>query len=240
MFLVLTGKLYIVDVILSYLNSYTLLKISLDIQYTNNRRKVSLTISDHCPIWLMCSRKDWGLKPFRVCNGWLDHVGFKDFVVLQFIVPFSEEVKDEVWGCDGNKSLGLDDFNFNFIKSCWGVLKDDILGFFNEFHISAVMPKAFTASFLALIPKKDHPQGLKDFRPICLIESIYKILAKVLAKRLKKVLGGIISNFQSAFLPGRQILDGVLVFNEIVDLAKRKKECLLFKVDFEKAYDSIS
>lgn len=115
------------------------------------------------------------------------------------------------------------------------------MGFFNEFHSSAVLPKAVSTSFLALIPKNEHLQGSKYYRPICLIGFIYKILAKVLAGRLKKVLSGVISPCQTVFLPGRQILDGVLVVNEIVDLEKKKnEECLLFKVDFEKAYDSIS
>jgi hypothetical protein len=91
------------------------------------------------------------------------------------------------------------------------------------------------------VPKKDHPQDLFDFRPICLIGSLYKILSKLLANRLKRVLGKLISNCQSAFLPQRQILDGVVVLNELIDLAKRRKdECFLFKVDFERAYDSVS
>jgi hypothetical protein len=96
-----------------------------------------------------------------------------------------------------------------------------------------------TASFLTVIPKKDHPQNLFNYRPICLIGSVYKILSKILANRLKGVLGKLIFSCQSAFLPQRQILDGVVVLNEIIDLAKRRKDnCLLFKVDFERAYDS--
>ncbi|MCH89354.1 cysteine-rich receptor-like protein kinase, partial [Trifolium medium] len=55
---------------------------------------------------------------------------------------------------------------------------------------SATLPKAITASFLALIPKKDHLQALSDYRPICLVSSLYKILSKVLSARLKKVLEG--------------------------------------------------
>jgi hypothetical protein len=74
-----------------------------------------------------------------------------------------------------------------------------------------------------------------------LIGSLYKILSKILANRLKKVLGKLISTCQSAFLPNRQILDGVVVLNELIDLARRRKdECLLFKVDFEHAYDTVS
>ncbi|PNX71591.1 cysteine-rich receptor-like protein kinase, partial [Trifolium pratense] len=111
----------------------------------------------------------------------------------------------------------------------------------DEFHEKVALPKVVTASFFILIPKKDHPQDLFDYRPICLIGSLYKILSKVLANRLKKVLGKLISSYQSAFLPQRQILDGVLVLNEVIDLAKRRKDnCLLVKVDFERAYDTIN
>jgi hypothetical protein len=158
------------------------------------------------------------------------------------LAPFlEEEIRDTIWSCDGNKSPGPDGFNLNFLKACWPILKNDIMAFFKEFHENAFLPKALTASFLTLIPKKDHPQGLHDYRPICLIGSIYKILSKMLANRLKSVLGKLISKCQSAFLPGRQIFDGVLILNEIIDLATRRKDfCLFFKVDFEKAYDTVS
>ncbi|GAU31750.1 hypothetical protein TSUD_146380 [Trifolium subterraneum] len=148
--------------------------------------------------------------------------------------------RETVSSCDGNKSPGPDGFNLNFWKACWSFVKEDVLAFFNEFHSNAHCPKALTASFLTLIPKKDHPQDLFDYRPICLIGSLYKILSKLLANRLKKVLGKLISNCQSAYLLKRQILDGIVVLNEIIDFAKRRKdECLLFKVDFERAYDTM-
>jgi len=96
------------------------------------------------------------------------------------------------------------------------------------------------STFIALIPKVDSPKRLNDFRPISLVGSMYKILAKVLAIRLRVVIGSVISDSQSAFIKGRQILDDILVANEVVDEAcKHKKELLLFKLDFEKAYDSI-
>jgi hypothetical protein len=116
-------------------------------------------------------------------------------------------------------------------------VKHDVMAFVTEFHVNAFLPKAMTASFLTLVPKKDHPQGFFDYRPICLIESLY---TKLLANRLKRVLG-MISPCQSAFLLQRQILDGVVVLNELIDLATRRKdECLFLKVDFERAYDTVS
>lgn len=96
------------------------------------------------------------------------------------------------------------------------------------------------ATYIDLIPKVNNPQRLNDFRPISLVGCLYKVLAKVLANRLKSVMGSVVSESQSAFIKGKQILDGILIANEVVDEAKRSnKELLLFKVDFEKAYDSV-
>jgi hypothetical protein len=66
------------------------------------------------------------------------------------------------------------------------------------------------------------------------------LIAKVLAGRLSKVMNSVVANTQTAFIKGRHLVDGVLVINEVVDLAKKSgRECLIFKVDFEKAYDSV-
>ncbi|GAU42970.1 hypothetical protein TSUD_188430 [Trifolium subterraneum] len=166
--------------------------------------------------------EEWHNRPF------LNGINFNTLSVIDncFLLDnFSEEeVRETVWSCDGNKSPGPDGYNINFLKACWSIVKDHVMVFLNEFHNNAHLPKVVTASFLTLVPKKDHPQDLFDYRPICLIGSLYKILAKLLANRLKKVLGKLISNCQSAFLPQRQILDGVVVLNEIIDLAKKRKD----------------
>jgi len=112
--------------------------------------------------------------------------------------------------------------------------------FVTEFHRNGRLSKGINSTFISLIPKIDNPQRLNDFRPIALVGCLYKILAKVLANRLRQVMGTVISETQSAFVKDRQILDGILVANEVVDEARKlKKELLLFKVDFEKAYDSV-
>jgi hypothetical protein len=112
--------------------------------------------------------------------------------------------------------------------------------FISEFHRNGKLTKGLNSTFIALIPKVDSPQRLNDFRPISLVGSLDKILAKLLANRLRIVIGSVISETQTAFVKDRQILDGILIANEVVDEARRlKKELLLFKVDFEKAYDSV-
>jgi hypothetical protein len=157
------------------------------------------------------------------------------------IVPFSmEEIEAVVKDSDGNKSPGPDGFNFTFIKEFWGLMRGEFRIMFDQFYGNASLPKGILSYFLTLIPKVKNPEKLGDYRPISLLGCIYKLLSKVLAARLAKVMGSIISASQSAFLKGRQLVDGVLVLNEVVDSARKTgKECLIFKVDFEKAYDSV-
>jgi hypothetical protein len=156
-------------------------------------------------------------------------------------LPFSlEEIEGVVMECDGNKSPGPDGFNFNFVKSFWGLLKHEIRILFDQFHGNASLPKSFSSYFVTLIPKVNSPLTLNEFRPISLLGCLYKVVAKVLAKRLAKVMDKVVASTQSAFLKGRFLVDGVMVVNEIVDLAKKSgKSCCIFKVDFEKAYDSV-
>ena len=89
-----------------------------------------------------------------------------------------------------------------------------------------------------MIPKKGGAEDFKDFRPISLVGSLYKLLAKVLANRLKRVMGKLVNKAQNAFVGGRQILDGPLIANEFIDSALKKKEKrVLCKLNIEKAYD---
>jgi len=111
---------------------------------------------------------------------------------------------------------------------------------FDQFYANEVLPNSMLGFSVTLIPKVSSPLELKDFRPISFLGCLYKLLAKVLARRLASVVNSIIYPSQSAFLKGRHLVDGVLVVNELVDYVKKaNKECLIFKVDFEKAYDSV-
>ncbi|XP_024634465.1 uncharacterized protein [Medicago truncatula] len=156
------------------------------------------------------------------------------------VFEMGEEIKAGIWDCDSFKCPGSDGVNLGFFKDFSDVLKIDLLNFFAEFHRNGKLTKGLNSTFIALIPKVESPQRVADFRPISLVSSVYKILSKVLANRLRKVVGKVVSDSQSAFIKGRQILDGILIANELVDDAKvKKKDLLLFKVDFEKAYDFV-
>lgn len=85
-----------------------------------------------------------------------------------------------------------------------------------------------THLFITLIAKYRNPQNLSQFRPIFLVGCLYKILAKVLAIRMRRVIGKVIDNCQSAFVKKRQLLNSVLIANEVVDAKKEVKGHALF------------
>ncbi|GKC60665.1 RNA-directed DNA polymerase, eukaryota, reverse transcriptase zinc-binding domain protein [Tanacetum coccineum] len=118
-------------------------------------------------------------------------------------------------------------------------IKDEFR-FVQDFFCTPVILKGCNSSFIALIPKVSNATLVTDFRPISLIGCQYKIIGKILANRLSKVIGSCISLEHLAFIKGRNILDGPLVLNEVMAWHRsRKKQLMIFKVYFEKAFDSL-
>lgn len=79
-----------------------------------------------------------------------------------------------------------------------------------EFDRNEKLTKVINSTFIALIPKVNSSQRLNDFRPISLVGCMYKVLANVLANRLRGIMGSVISDSQSAFVKGKQITDDIL------------------------------
>nr|GEW14102.1 hypothetical protein [Tanacetum cinerariifolium] len=141
-------------------------------------------VFDHCLIVISCGLLNFGPKPFKFFDKWIEN---KDMM---------EVVADSWSNC-------LDDS---------ALLRADV---------------------------RD-PLEFSDFRPISLIGCVYKVIYKVLATRLAKVIPSIVGPNQSVFLTRRQILDGCLIANEIIRIEKiEDHKLLLFKLDFEKAFDSV-
>ncbi|GKD20532.1 hypothetical protein Tco_1222235, partial [Tanacetum coccineum] len=144
-----------------------------------------------------------------------------------------EEIKEAVWDCGSSKALGPDGFSFAFVKKYCDIIKKDLVDFINSFFTSCDMPYGANSSFFTLIPKVNNPTIITNFCLISLIGIHYKIIAKILANRLSKVIDKIVSKEQSVFIAGRQILDGPIILNEIIEWHTQKKQLLIFKVDFE-------
>ncbi|KAF7154379.1 hypothetical protein RHSIM_Rhsim01G0155500 [Rhododendron simsii] len=112
-----------------------------------------------------------------------------------------------------------------------------------SFFQGGFLLKKLNHTNIVLIPKVPHPESLSQFRPISLCNFSVKIISKVLANRLKKFLNGIITPYQSAFVPGRQIQDNILVAHEAFHFLKRKRRgkesFAAIKLDLSKAYDRV-
>ena len=152
-----------------------------------------------------------------------------------------EEIVQVLKDFQGDKAPGPDGFTMTFFQKCWRVVEKDIMDFFEEVYVQCQFERSLNASFITLIPKKVNASNIRDFRPISLIGSMYKLLAKVLANRFKVVLGGLISESQNAFVGGRQMVDSILIANECLDSRVRSGlPGLICKLDIEKAYDHVN
>nr|GEU59693.1 RNA-directed DNA polymerase, eukaryota [Tanacetum cinerariifolium] len=134
-----------------------------------------------------------------------------------------EVVKRAVWDCGTNKSPGPDGFSFEFYCKYWTTIDEDVFQAVRDFFVNGHFPRGCNSSFIALISKIQDAEFVKDFRPISLIGSVYKIIAKILANRLCVVLPYLISDVQSTFVANRQIVDGPFILNELLSWCKIKK-----------------
>lgn len=152
-----------------------------------------------------------------------------------------EEIKHAICCCGSDKAPGPDGFTFQFFKFYWNIINEYIVRFVKSFEQRGRFSKGCNSSFISLAAKIKDLLSLNDYRPISLIGALYKIVAKVLANRVKECIGCCIDEVQSAFVEGRSILEGPLIVNELCSWVKRTdRKMLLFKADFNKAFDSVN
>ncbi|XP_019195702.1 PREDICTED: uncharacterized protein LOC109189548 [Ipomoea nil] len=151
------------------------------------------------------------------------------------------EVRDAFFAMFSDKAPGPDGMNLGFYQQFWDIVGADVTDFVLECLNSGSLPAGLNESNVVLIPKKQSPEMVTDLRPIALSTVVYKIIAKVIANRLKPLLGDIIYVSQSAFILGRLITDNILVAAEVGHFLNRKQLGRVgrgaLKLDMVKAYD---
>lgn len=154
-----------------------------------------------------------------------------------------EEVNCVLAQMHPNKAPSPDGMSPSFFQSCWNDVGGDVSCSVIDILNSCILPTATNFTHIALIPKCKDPVKVTDYRPISLCNVIYKLVAKVLANRLKDILPYVISESQSAFVPGRLITDNVLVAYETLHAMKNKRKGkdgqVALKLDLSKAYDRV-
>jgi hypothetical protein len=153
---------------------------------------------------------------------------------------FENEIHDAIMEMEKNKAPGPDGFPAEFYQKFWDIITIDLMAMFQAFQQHDLPLFHLNFGTVILLPKKENGVQIQQYRPICLLNVSFKIFTKVGMNRVAKVAHSVVRPTQIAFMPGRHILEGVVVLHETIhELHRKKMDGVLLKIDFEKAYDKV-
>jgi len=126
------------------------------------------------------------------------------------------EIKSTLWELNPHKAPGPDGFNSGFFQKAWPVVGHEILSAVKNFFRSGQLLGKANATIVALVPKIPNPSKVGDFRPISCCNTVYKCIAKILARRIQNVLPNLIDPTQSGFVKGRRIAENIFLTQELM------------------------
>lgn len=161
---------------------------------------------------------------------------------LTLLAPFSdEEIKNVFIDMNPHKALGSDGFGPKFFQAYWPIVGPEVCLAIHGFFHHGCLPPSLNHTMIAPIPKQSSPETPNHFRPISLINSIYKAISKLMVQRLCPILKNAHQPpLQNASTPDRSIHDNILIVQEILTSFQKSSTkigwCAL-ELDMEKAYD---
>ena len=157
--------------------------------------------------------------------------------------PYSnEEISNTLFQIGPLKAPGCDGLPARFFQRSWALLKLESVAAVREFFVNGVMPEGVNDTSIVLITKVPHPKDQKDFRPESFCNVIYKIVSKCMVNMLHPLLTELISENQSAFIPGRLISDNTVIAFECIhhiQSSLQEQSYCAYKLDLSKAYDRV-
>lgn len=119
-------------------------------------------------------------------------------------------------------------------------MKHDIIQMFDDFHKGELDVSRLNYGIITLVPKVSDAEKIQQYRPICLLNCLYKWITKVLTLRLEPIADKLILLVQTTFMKGRNNMSGILALHEVLHETKKRNQCgVVLKLEFEKAYDKL-
>jgi hypothetical protein len=152
-----------------------------------------------------------------------------------------QEVKEEVFQMKHNKASGPVGFSAGFYQIFWETIKVDLIALFNDFYEDRLPLFILNFGIVTLLPKQKESTHIKQFHPICLLNVSFKIFTKVKVNRMNGIATKLVNPSQTAFIPGRIIMEGVVMLHETIhEIHRKKMSGVILKLDFEKTYDKVN
>lgn len=151
-----------------------------------------------------------------------------------------EELRAALQSMQGQRAPGIDGLTVEFYKAFWSILAPDVLDVFNESLASGSLPLSCRRAVVALLPKKGNLRDIKNWHPVSLLCTDYKILSKALASRLREAMEEVIHRDQTYCIPGRSMVDNVYLIRDVLEVSSSLgMDTGLISLDQEKAFDRV-
>lgn len=141
-----------------------------------------------------------------------------------------------------NKASGPDGLASGFFRASWDIIGQEVIVSITNFFSSSFLPSSTNATILSLVPKRPRASQITDYRPISCLNTVYKVISRLLVSRLKPILPEFIVPNQTAFVKDRLLVENIVLASELIHGYHKKGgvKRITIKVDIAKAFDTLS